>query len=86
MINAKEAYELSINNINILFDTAIKAAAKAGKFAVKVSLRNKNFTDREVWEMMKELDALGYYIYPRYCDDRIYINLDELTISWRESK
>lgn len=83
MINAKEAYELSMNSISMLCDTAIKAAAKAGKFAVKVSLRDKNFTDHEVREMMKELDTLGYYLYPMYCDNRICINLDELTISWR---
>ena len=86
MINAKEAHELSINSIDMLFDTAIKAAAKAGKFAVRVSLRDKKFTDHEVREAMKKLDALGYRTYPVYYDDRTYINLDELIINWRESK
>lgn len=111
MINAKEAYELSMNSINMLCDTAIKEAACAGKFAAKVSLKNRNFTDREVWETMKKLNELGYHTYPYYVDDgtkhyvitiepidknsdyqivvkdaqvdRIYSNLDELTISWR---
>ena len=83
MINAKEAHELSINSIDMLFDTAIKAAAKAGKFAVRVSLRDKKFTDHEIHEAMKELDALGYHTYPVYYDDRTYIKLDELIVNWR---
>lgn len=82
MINAKEAYELSMNSISMLCDTAIKEAAWAGKFAVKVSLRDKNFTDHEIYETMKELDALGYHTYPVYYDDRTYIKLDELIIGW----
>ncbi len=83
MINAKEAHELSMNSINMLCDTAIKNAARAGQFTVKVSLKDKQFTDSEVCEMMKELNALGYLTSPTYRDNRIYINLDELTISWR---
>ena len=83
MINAKEAHELSMNSITMLCDTAIKDAAAAGQFAAKVSLKGRNFTDHEVWKTMKELDSLGYHTYPHYCDDRMYINLDELKISWR---
>lgn len=83
MINAKEAHELSMNSISMLCDTAIKEAARAGKFAVRVSFKDTLFTDREVREMMKELDALGYHLYPMYCDNRTCINLGELTISWR---
>ncbi len=84
MINAKEAHELSIYDISMLCETAIKEAAAAGKFAAKVSLRDKKFTNREVLEMMKDLDALGYITYPVYYDSRICLNdLDELTISWR---
>ena len=83
MINAKEAHELSMNSISMLCDTAIKEAAWAGKFEAKVSLRNKEFTDHEIHETMKELDALGYHTYPMYYDDRTYIKLDELIISWR---
>lgn len=83
MINAKEAHELSMNSINMLCDTAIKEAARAGQFATKVSLKNRNFTNREVWETMKKLDELGYHTYPVFCNDQMYIDLDELIISWR---
>lgn len=83
MINATEAHELSMNSVNMLCDTAIKEAATAGQFAAKVSLRGKKFTDRQVWETMKELDSLGYHTQPRYHDDGMYVDLDELIISWR---
>lgn len=83
MINATEAHELSMNSVNMLCDTAIKDAAAAGQFATKVSLRGRNFTDRQVWETMKELDALGYHTIPHYHDDGMYVDLDELIISWR---
>lgn len=83
MINATEAHELSMNSVNMLCDSAIKEAARAGQFAAKVSLRGKKFTDRQVWETMKGLKALGYHTYPVFCNDQMYIDLDELIISWR---
>lgn len=83
MINAKEAHELSMNSISMLCDTAIKDAAKDGKFVAKVSFKGRKFTDREVFETMKELDGLGYHTCPMHCDNRIYINLEGLIISWR---
>lgn len=83
MISAKEAHELSMNSVSMLCDTAIKDAAKDGKFATRVSFRDRNFTDREVWETMRELNELGYHTLPTHRDDRIYINLNNLKISWR---
>ena len=83
MISAKEAHELSVNSIGTLCDIAIKDAARAGSFRTRVSLKDRNYTDLEVREAMKKLHELGYLMLPRYIDNRIYIGLNELVISWR---